>query len=146
MSGRLSLEEVLQLVQDGEDPPDDVSDDDEDLVGDFVSASGRPMLFSDALRDNDGDDQEFMCPDTSEPCFRSSLLLLDQSLAEVKYLRKGKHFATTATTRGRCAVCGNKKKPSGKRRDTKITNYCTKCKKYLCKVPCFEKYHTKYRL
>ena len=82
MSGRLSLEEVLQLVQDGEDPPDDVSDDDEDLVGDFVSASGRPMLFSDALRDNDGDDQEFMCPDTSEPCFRSSLLLLDQSLAE----------------------------------------------------------------
>ena len=53
MSGRLSLEEVLQLVQDGEDPPDDVSDDDEDLVGDFVSASGRPMLFSDALRDSD---------------------------------------------------------------------------------------------
>ena len=41
---------------------------------------------------------------------------------------KVKHFATTATTRGRCAVCRNKKKPSGKRRDTKITNYCTQCK------------------
>ena len=87
MSKHLSLEEVLQLVQDGEDPPEEMSDDGEDLVGDFVSASGRPMLFSDAMGDDGVDDEEYMGLSRAEPCFRSSLLLLDQSLTEVNCLR-----------------------------------------------------------
>ena len=81
-TGRLPLEEV-QLVQEDEEPPEDLSDDGEDLVGDFVSRSGRPTFFRDALLHDDGDGEEFMCPDRSEPCFRSSLLFLDQSLAQV---------------------------------------------------------------
>jgi len=59
---------------------------------------------------------------------------------------KGKHFATSSSVRGRCAVCGNKKNPDGTRRDRKTCNYCPKCKKHLCRKDCFEKYHTRYRL
>ena len=77
----LSLQEVLRLVENDEDPPEELSDDGEDLVGDFVCSSGRPMLFSDALRNRDC--EEYICPDRSEPCFRNSLLHLDQSVAEV---------------------------------------------------------------
>ena len=29
-----------------------------------------------------------------------------------------------------------------KRKDTKVTTYCPKCKKYMCIGSCFEKYHT----
>ena len=59
---------------------------------------------------------------------------------------KGKHFATRHTVRGRCAVCGNKKKSNGVRRDTKTNNYCVKCQNYLCQEYCFETYHTKYHI
>ena len=57
----------------------------------------------------------------------------------------GKHFATLMKKKGRCAVCGNKKKPNGQRKDTKVRNYCAKCKVYLCRGECFKKYHTKYK-
>ena len=67
------------------------------------------------------------------------------SASPVERLR-GKHFAISSSKRGRCVVCGNKKKPNGCRKDTKTNNYCPKCKKYLCKVKCFEMYHTRNRV
>ena len=39
--------------------------------------------MTNALLQDDGDSEEYMCPDRSEPCFRSSQLLPDQSLAQV---------------------------------------------------------------
>lgn len=59
---------------------------------------------------------------------------------------KGKHFATSVHKKGRCVLCGNKMKPNGKRKDTKVRNFCPKCQVYLCKNDCFKKYHTNYRL
>ena len=44
------------------------------------------MLFRGALKNDDGDGKEFMCPQRSEPCLRSSLLLLEQSLSQVRCL------------------------------------------------------------
>ena len=57
---------------------------------------------------------------------------------------QGKHFATTVTKRGRCKVCGNKKKSNGKRKDTKTNTFCTKCEVHVCLGKCFEMFHTKY--
>ena len=84
MSGALSIEEVLRLVQDNEE---EVSDDEEDLVGDFVGENGQPqLLFNQALGIQGGNEDDYIPLDRSEPCFRSSLLLLDQSLLEVSEL------------------------------------------------------------
>ena len=47
---------------------------------------------------------------------------------------KGKHFSIGTNKKGRCIVCGRKKKPDGKRKDTKTRNYCPKCKVYACRV------------
>ena len=56
---------------------------------------------------------------------------------------KGKHFFSSLhPVRRRCCVCGYKKGPSGQYKDTKTSNYCVKCDKFLCKS-CFETYHTK---
>ena len=60
---------------------------------------------------------------------------------------RGKHFAVSDDVRGHCVLCGNKKKPDGRRKGTKTNNYCLKCKKHFCKhILCFQKYHTKYRV
>ena len=56
---------------------------------------------------------------------------------------KGKHFSSSRhPVRRRCCVCGYKKGASGQYKDTKTSNYCVKCDKFLCKS-CFETYHTK---
>ena len=56
---------------------------------------------------------------------------------------KGKHFSSSRhPVCRRCCVCGYKKGVSGQYKDTKTSNYCVKCDKFLCKS-CFETYHTK---
>ena len=56
---------------------------------------------------------------------------------------KGKHFIYKDTSiRKRCVVCYTAKTPGNKRKDTKVTTYCPKCKEYMCIGSCFEKYHT----
>ena len=55
----------------------------------------------------------------------------------------GKHFPCKNEVRGRCCVCGNKRDVGKKkrRRDTKTSYYCTKCKVHLCVADCFMKFH-----
>ena len=56
---------------------------------------------------------------------------------------QGKHFAESRhPKRGRYASCGYKKGKDNKYKDTKTSNYCTKCDKFICKS-CFKLYHTK---
>ena len=51
--------------------------DEEDLIGDFVGETGQPqLLFNQALGVHGGDEDDYVPLDRSEPCFRSSLLLL----------------------------------------------------------------------
>lgn len=76
------MEQVLGLVEDGDDPIEELSDD-EDLVGDFVSSSGHAMLFSDTLHRDSVEGEELVTREIVDPCFRSSLLLLDDTLTEV---------------------------------------------------------------
>lgn len=55
---------------------------------------------------------------------------------------KGKHFPESRyPKRRRCSVCGYTKGPDGKYKDTKTSNYCPKCQKFVCKK-CFEIFHT----
>ena len=56
---------------------------------------------------------------------------------------KGKHFAVSQhPTRKNCVICAYQKKPNGKYKQSKTSNYCPKCKDFACKN-CFEKYHTR---
>ena len=56
---------------------------------------------------------------------------------------RGKHFSVSKyPTRKSCKVCAYKKKPNGQQRKTKTSNYCEKCKVFVCKI-CFATYHTK---
>lgn len=81
---KLALEEVIRMFEDDDgEPQDDLSDDEEELLGDFVDGSGKQMLFSDI--GGEGSDGEEYVPvqNSLDPCYRSSLLLLDGSLNEV---------------------------------------------------------------
>ena len=72
--------------------------DEEDLVGDFVGETGQPqLLFNQALGVHGGDEDDYVPLDRSE-----------------KVSGVSSYF---------CAVCGNKKKTNGKRKDTKTNNY-----------------------
>ena len=79
---RLALDDVIQLIQDEDgEPQDELSDDDEELLGEFVE-SGRQVVFS--YVGGDGGNDEYERIDSGlDPCYRSSLLLLDGSLNEV---------------------------------------------------------------
>ena len=56
---------------------------------------------------------------------------------------KGKHFAVSRHPERRCCtVCGYKKDGNGKQKRKKVSNYCEKCQKFICK-DCFESYHVK---
>ena len=56
---------------------------------------------------------------------------------------KGKHFSETRhPKRGRCSVCAYKKGQNNRYKDTKTSNFCPKCQKFICKG-CFEAFHTK---
>ena len=46
------------------------------------------------------------------------------------------------TKRGRCVCCGYRKGTSKKYKDTKASNFCVKCDKFVSKSS-FEFYHTK---
>ncbi len=56
----------------------------------------------------------------------------------------GKHFPHRQDRRGRCHVCGNKRKRGHKTgcQDTKTYYFCTQCDVYLCVGDCFMKFHT----
>ena len=82
----LSLNEVLQLVQEENgDSAEEASGDEEELSGaDYVHKDGRPMLLGDGTRgySRDAHESEFFTVNMREdPCYRISSLLLDQSLA-----------------------------------------------------------------
>lgn len=82
----LALDEVLRrLDSDNDEPEEDLSDDGEDLVGDFVDESGRPGLFSSGRRGayRDIDDECEPLSRSSDPCYNDSLLLMDSSLMAV---------------------------------------------------------------
>ena len=80
---RLAVEEVVRLFEDEDgEPQDDLSDDGEELEGDFVDESGRQRLFSQARGDEDDEDEYEQVQSGIDPCYRSSLLLLDGSLNE----------------------------------------------------------------
>ena len=80
----LALDEVLRrLDSDNDEPEEDLSDDGEDLVGDFVDESGRPGLFSSGRNGAYADDEYEPLSRSSEPCYNDSLLLMDSSLMAV---------------------------------------------------------------
>ena len=74
----LSLNELLRLVTDeSEDFDQDLSDDEEALVGDFVGDNGEPVLFtSTGVKGSRG------LP-LVDPCDQDSLSFLDESLVQV---------------------------------------------------------------
>lgn len=74
---RLALEDV-QLIQDEDGEPQDELSDEEELLGDFVDESGR-LVFSD-IRGGEDNDLYERVEIGLDPCYRSSLLLLDGSL------------------------------------------------------------------
>ena len=79
---RLALD--VQLIQDEDGEPQDELSDDE-LQGDFINESGRQVVFSD-VRGDGGSDEYERIDSGLDPCYRSSLLLLDGSLNEVIFL------------------------------------------------------------
>ncbi len=83
----LTLGEVVQLVQNSDEEDFELtSDDDEDLVGDFVGSNGRPGLFTETPSADDADDYEpvsLRFGTGIDPCYRPSLLDLDEELTEV---------------------------------------------------------------
>ena len=57
---------------------------------------------------------------------------------------KGKHFVVSQhPTRNSCVIRAYQKKPHGKYKQTKTSNYCPKCKVFVCKNGFVEKYHTR---
>ena len=75
----LSLNELLRLVTEEteKDFDQDLSDDEEALVGDYVGDSGEPVLFT-----STGVEGSRGLP-LVDPCERDSLLFLDESLVQV---------------------------------------------------------------
>ena len=59
---------------------------------------------------------------------------------------RGKQFAVRMDARRKCTMCTYKRNPStGKRMNTRTTDYCEKCEKYICKS-CFKTFHTASKL
>jgi hypothetical protein len=86
MSGGLTLNEVLELVQNEEDDVSEVESEDDELSGaDILGNDSRSALLADdGLRTLGCGEHDLLYIDTREdPCYRSSLLLLDPSLVEV---------------------------------------------------------------
>ena len=80
----LTLSDVVDLMErDAEVSEEEASGDDEELCGaDYLRSDGSAALLLNAT--SDCDETEFFAVDTrADPCNRSSLLLLDQSLMEV---------------------------------------------------------------
>ena len=83
---RLTLNEVLELALNEEDVSENESEDDELSGADFIGNNGRSAVLAGVgLRTLDSSEHEILSVDSrQDPCYRSSLLLLDQSLMEVK--------------------------------------------------------------
>ena len=65
---------------------------------------------------------------------------LGSSSSETRFY--GKHFATgIQPERKNFTVCAYQKRPDGKYKGTKISNFCRKCNNLICKN-CFENFHT----
>ena len=71
----LTLTEVLELVQDDDDASEAESEGDELSGADFLGNGG----------DCDREHELLRIDAREDPCYRSSLLLLDQSLVEVMF-------------------------------------------------------------
>ena len=83
MAARLSAGDVADLIaNDNGDEPEDLSDDEEELCGDFADENGTQMLLNDFMADCD-----YQVVDRHlEPCYRDSLLLLDTEVSHCAFV------------------------------------------------------------
>ena len=62
---------------------------------------------------------------------------------DVRFL--GKHYATKKHPRIKCCCCAYKLNAQRKRQNTRTSNFCEKCGKYVCQS-CFKNFHTQSKL
>lgn len=77
---RFTLQEVADMLDDDTEVDEELSDDNEELVGDFVDNSGKQMLLSEVSAQYD--DDEYKVSDRNlDACYRDSLLYLDTEVS-----------------------------------------------------------------
>lgn len=76
---RFTLQEVADMLDDDTEVDEELSDDNEELVGDFVDNSGKQMLLSEVSAQYD---DEYKVSDRNlDACYRDSLLYLDTEVS-----------------------------------------------------------------